>query len=106
MYTTFDHFHNTDKNISILDSITTHILFAKSSFKITCYRADVMSLSTHFCKLLLSQVENVCSAFTENVTFDCLENGTWYISPETGREYADYTVCRNYKNAVRVGDCK
>lgn len=38
---------------------------------------------------------------SQNVSFDCLENGTWYISPVTGREFADYSACRNYRNAVK-----
>ncbi|XP_022309187.1 calcitonin receptor-like isoform X2 [Crassostrea virginica] len=36
-----------------------------------------------------------------NVHFDCLENGTWFVSPVTGREFADYSRCRNYQNAVK-----
>ncbi|XP_061193845.1 calcitonin receptor-like isoform X1 [Saccostrea echinata] len=38
---------------------------------------------------------------TQNVYFDCTDNGTWYVNPSTGREYADYSRCRNYENAVK-----
>lgn len=41
---------------------------------------------------------------TENATFDCRENGTWYVNPATGREYADYSACFNFENAIKVGD--
>ncbi|XP_062589322.1 calcitonin gene-related peptide type 1 receptor-like isoform X1 [Saccostrea cucullata] len=38
---------------------------------------------------------------SQKVYFDCTENGTWYVNPHTGREYADYSRCRNYQNAVK-----
>ncbi|XP_048754809.2 calcitonin receptor-like isoform X2 [Ostrea edulis] len=38
---------------------------------------------------------------SQKVYFDCTENGTWYVNPATGREYADYSKCRNYQNAVK-----
>ncbi|XP_048754810.1 calcitonin receptor-like [Ostrea edulis] len=33
--------------------------------------------------------------------FDCLGNGSWFVHPATGKEYANYTDCRNYHNVIK-----
>lgn len=42
--------------------------------------------------------------YLQNATFDCRENGTWYVNPATGREYADYSACFNFENAIKEMD--
>lgn len=42
--------------------------------------------------------------FFQNATSDCRENGTWYVNPLTGSEFADYSACFNFKNAIREMD--
>ncbi|XP_022309182.2 calcitonin receptor-like isoform X1 [Crassostrea virginica] len=32
--------------------------------------------------------------------FDCLQNGSWYVHPSTGKEYASYIGCRNFQNVL------
>ncbi|XP_061193960.1 calcitonin receptor-like [Saccostrea echinata] len=39
---------------------------------------------------------------TENFAyFDCLPNGSWYVHPSTGKEYANYMGCRNYQQVLK-----